>query len=185
MDPRIITGSARGKKMKVPGKGTRPMTDRAKSGLFSIIDSIIPKSIILDLYAGTGALGIECLSRGAKKVIFVDRSKEAVDCIQDNLNSCGVESLAKIFKASVSRFLIDYDKFNTGIEKFDIIFFTPPYSDFKENVLKETAAILSNDGIIITEHSKNRKIADRIGNLEKIDTRKYGKTMLSFYKKAV
>ncbi|MFC1780086.1 16S rRNA (guanine(966)-N(2))-methyltransferase RsmD [Patescibacteria group bacterium] len=192
-NPRIITGSAKGQRLEVPKRGTRPMTARVKSALFSMISQIIPDSRVLDLYAGSGALGIECLSRGAKSAVFIDKSKHAVECIQKNLQNTGFEALGRIVKCSVSRFLDEYDTFKLEPPTFNIIFFAPPYRNFKEKVLAKTINIIDKNGIVVAEHSNTRKINDRVGlscrnemkteQLEKIDERRYGITKLSFFSK--
>lgn len=182
MNPRIITGSAKGQRLEVPERGCRPMTDRTKTALFSMINSIIPDASVLDLFAGTGALGIECLSRGAKSAVFIDRSKYAVSCINQNLEKTGFLSLARVIKCSVSRFLDEYDNFRLSLSNYSIIFFTPPYNDFKEKILAKTIQLLKKDGLLIAEHSSTRKINNKVENLTKIDERKYGITSLSFFK---
>jgi 16S rRNA (guanine(966)-N(2))-methyltransferase RsmD len=181
-NPRIITGSAKGQRLEVPERGTRPMTDRVKSALFSMIAQIIPDSRVLDLYAGSGALGIECLSRGAKSAVFVDRSKFAAECINKNLQNTGFEALGRIVKCSVSRFLDEHETFKLKPPTFNVIFFAPPYRDFKEKVLAKTASIIDKNGIIIVEHMNTRKTKNRVGQLEKIDERNYSITNLSFFK---
>lgn len=183
MKPRIITGSAKGQKLEVPMKGCRPMMDRVKSAMFSILNPIIQDSHILDLYAGTGSLGIECLSRGAKSATFIDKSKYAETCIRNNLKKTGFTNLAQVFKCSSLRFLKEYKTFNLKVYTFDIIFFTPPYKHFKEKVLAMTYKLMKDSCIVVAEHSSNRKIKDRAGELNKIEERSYGKTTLSFYKK--
>lgn len=182
MNPRIITGSAKGRRLEVPERGCRPMTDRVKTALFSMINSIIPDASILDLFAGTGALGIECLSRGAKSAVFIDRSKHAITCINQNLEKTGLSSLARVIKCSASRFLDEYDNFRLSLSNYDIIFFTPPYKDFKEKIFTKTTKLLKKDGLLIAEHSSTREINNEIENLIKIDEREYGITGLSFYK---
>jgi 16S rRNA (guanine966-N2)-methyltransferase len=182
MQPRIITGSAKGQKLEVPKKGTRPMTDRVKSALFSMIQSLIQDARVLDLYAGTGALGIECLSRGAKSAIFVDRSKYAVACIKQNLEKVGFTALARVIKCSASRLLDEYETFDLEPQAFDIIFITPPHDDYKESIIERATNLLEKDGIIIAEHPSSRKTGDRVGDLEKIDERDYGRTSLSLYR---
>jgi 16S rRNA (guanine966-N2)-methyltransferase len=182
-NPRVITGSAKGVRLDVPRRGTRPMTDRVKSALFSMINPIIINSNILDLYAGTGALGIECLSRGAKSCVFIDRSKYAIYAIKANLDKTGLTSLAKVFKCSASHFLDEFSTFNCQPSTVNLIFFSPPHADFKEKILVKVIPLLAKDGIVIAEHANTRKVNDRLEDLEKIDEREYGITGLSFFKK--
>ncbi|MDD3647608.1 MAG: 16S rRNA (guanine(966)-N(2))-methyltransferase RsmD [Candidatus Dojkabacteria bacterium] len=182
MNPRIISGSAKGQRLTVPVRGTRPMTDRVKSALFSMMQPLIQDSNILDLYSGTGALGIECISRGAKSAVFVDKSKEAVLCINENLKKTGFYALAKVVKASVSRFLEEYDTFDMPLFKYQVIFITPPHDKFKEKIIFTTAKFLAKDGVIVAEVPVSKKIGDELGNLKKVDERSYGITKLAFYK---
>lgn len=184
MRPRIITGSAKGQRLEVPEKGTRPMTDRIKSALFSIINPAIQDAHVLDLYAGTGALGIECLSRGAKSAVFVDRSRDAVAAINNNLQKTGFENLSKVIKCSAFRFLNTPDTFNLTSPIFNIIFISPPHDDFKERIIEMSEPLLDKEGIIIAEHSSKMKTSDRVGELEKFDIREYGITALSFYQRS-
>lgn len=180
--PRIITGSAKGQRLEVPEKGTRPMMDRVKSALFSMIFDFIPEAEVLDVYAGTGALGIECLSRGSKSVVFVDRSRYAITAIHNNLKKTGFESLANVLKSSAARFFDEYEKFELITDKYDIIFFTPPHKDFKEKILIKAESFLKSDGILVAEHSYKYTPEEKIGNLIKVENRIYGATGLSFYK---
>ncbi len=183
MKPRIITGSAKGQKLEVPIKGCRPMMDRVKSAMFSILNPIIPNSHILDLYAGTGSLGIECLSRGAKSATFVDKSKYAVTCIRNNLDKTGFTKLGKALKCSSRRFLEEFKTFDLKVQKFDIIFFTPPYKHFKEKVLEMTYPLMKENSILVAEHSRDRKLKGNRDRLIKIEERSYRNTTLSFYKR--
>lgn len=158
------------------------MTDRVKSALFSIIQTLVQDSEVLDLFAGTGALGIECLSRGAKSVVFVDKSKEAIRSINDNLRKTGLDSLGKVAKASVSRFLDEYETFDMPLFKYDIIFITPPHDKFKEKTILKAGDFLQKDGVIVAELPETRQTGETIGMLEKVDERVYGITKLCFFK---
>jgi 16S rRNA (guanine966-N2)-methyltransferase len=183
-NPRIITGSAKNQRLEVPERGTRPMTDRVKSALFSMIQDFIPEALVLDLFAGTGALGIECLSRGSKKCIFIDRSKDAVRVINQNLEKTKLASKARVVKCSAVRFLNEFETFKTETKAFDIIFFAPPYKNFREKVLEKTAKLIKKDGVIVVEHAKTRKVEKHIGSLEMVEEREYGITGLSFFRLA-
>jgi len=176
--PRIITGSSRGVKLFVPQNGTRPMTDRVKSALFSIINFNIIDSEILDLFAGSGALGIECLSRGAKKATFIDKSPEAVECIHKNLEKTGLKALGNVIKSSVDKFSDQ----NINSLKFDIIFYTPPYILFKEKNICKVQGFLKKNSILIVEFPSKLKLKDKIDKLIKFDERRYGITGIAFYK---
>lgn len=151
---RVISGIARGRKLTAPeGLDTRPTTDNVKESLFNIIQFDIEGRKVLDLFAGSGQLGIECLSRGAASAVFVDERREAVKTVYENLNKCG-------FSAEV--FLTDAVSYLHRCGKFDIIFIDPPYdSDYYEIVMKTINLfdILNKGGIIIVE-SRSDKILD-------------------------
>ena len=134
---RVITGSARGVRLLTPdGLNTRPTSDRVKEGLFSVIQFEIEGRRILDLFAGTGQLGIEALSRGASSAVFVDQSPAAVKLVKENLRRAGMEKVGRVFQS-------DYEYFLKNCrESFDIIFLDPPYAEkFLENALKTISEI--------------------------------------------
>ena len=143
---RVITGTARGRRLRTPENyDIRPTTDNVKESLFNIIQFDVEGRKVLDLFAGTGQLGIECLSRGADSVVFVDESREAVNIVKDNLKTCGL---------SASVLQMDALSYLRGCGKFDLIFVDPPYdSNLYEEVLKiiNSVDILSDGGIIICE----------------------------------
>ena len=147
---RVITGSARGCRLKeLEGMETRPTTDRVKEGLFNIIQFDIEGRKILDLFAGTGQLGIECLSRGAASAVFVDRRPDAVKLIKENLKVTSLTDKGRVVSGDSVEFL------KSIREKFDIIFLDPPYeAGVLEPVIAHIAKfdILSPHGIIVAEH---------------------------------
>lgn len=171
---RIISGKHRGRILRsLDGENTRPTTDRVKKSLFDIIQARIQNSDVLDLFAGSGALGIECLSRGANSVVFCDNNKEAVDVINRNLKN--IEGNYKIVHS-------DFKMVLKGDEKYDIIFIDAPYrSPHATDALNIINAyrILKDDGVICYERlfDLTPKIPD---GLKIVDTRKYGKTALEF-----
>ena len=153
---RVITGKARGVQLKTPdGMTTRPTTDRVKEALFSIIQFDIPTARVLDLFGGTGQLGIEALSRGAASAVFVDAGEPACRLIRENLKRTRLENDAKVIRADY----LDYLK--RCREKFDIIFLDPPYAEvFLENALKSITEIdiLQTGGIIVTERPVGKEL---------------------------
>ncbi|MBR2705002.1 MAG: 16S rRNA (guanine(966)-N(2))-methyltransferase RsmD [Clostridia bacterium] len=163
-------------------ENTRPTLDRVKESLFNIINSRIEDSIVLDLFAGSGAIGIEFLSRGAKKAYMCDKSKEAIKFVKDNVNKTKLQDKAIIANKDYKEFLMDLYK---SKEKFDIIFLDPPY---EKNLAVESVSLileyklLNNDGIIIIEtDQKEREIKELEEiNVEIYDTRKYGRANLIF-----
>lgn len=150
---RVIAGSAKRMPLKtIPGMDTRPTTDRIKETLFNMIAPYMADCSFLDLFAGSGAIGIEALSRGAKNVVFVEHSKNAVDCINDNLKFTRLEAGAQVMSTDVITALKRLD----GMEAFDYIFMDPPYDkELEKNVLEylKNSKLLAKDGIIIVEAS--------------------------------
>ena len=143
---RVITGKARGINLKTPeGLQTRPTTDRVKEALFSVIHFDVPGARVLDLFGGTGQLGIEALSRGAKRAVFVDESEKACKLIRENLKRTRLEQEATVLRGDYLAYL------GRCTEKFDIILLDPPYAEvFLENALKRITEIdiLETGGII-------------------------------------
>lgn len=179
---RVISGSARGLKLKSPkGMDVRPTTDRVKESLFNIISNHILDSFILDLFSGTGSLGIEALSRGAQRCTFVDSSRDSIEIIKDNLkNTKFIDKSEVIFSDTISAI----NKLGVKRDKFDIIFMDPPYlKNLIVPVLKEIIKreLLEEDGIIIIEHDTKDIIPDNVDNLNKYREKKYGNTTLSFF----
>ena len=175
---RVITGSARGRKLKTPENyDIRPTTDNVKESVFNIIQFDIEGRRVLDLFAGTGQLGIECLSRGASSAVFVDQSREAVKIVKDNLKTCGLSGT--VLQADALSFL-------RTCGKVDIIFVDPPYdSDLYESVLNTVNSIdiLSDGGIIVCESRRERTLPDMSAPYKKRREYTYGKVKLCIYTK--
>lgn len=178
---RVITGKARGVQLKTPdGMTTRPTSDRVKEALFSIIQFEIPTASVLDLFGGTGQLGIEALSRGAKRAVFVDAGEPACRLIRENLRRTRLESEASVVRADY----MDYLK--RCREKFDIIFLDPPYAEvFLENALKCIGEIdiLRSGGIIVTERPVGKELPWEMDGFSRSKDYKYGNTVLTIYRK--
>ena len=170
---RVITGTARGRRLRTPENyDIRPTTDNVKESLFNIIQFDVEGRKVLDLFAGTGQLGIECLSRGADSVVFVDESREAVNIVKDNLKTCGL---------SASVLQMDALSYLRGCGKFDLIFVDPPYdSNLYEEVLKiiNSVDILSDGGIIICEARRDRQLPEMTEPYRKLREYHYGKVKL-------
>ena len=151
---RVITGSARGRKLKaLPGLDTRPTTDKVKESIFNIVQFDVEGRRVLDLFAGTGQLGIEALSRGAEKCVFVDESREAAKVIKENLAHTGFENQARVVQGDSVSFL------TSCREKFALCLLDPPYSsDLLEKALFKMAEIdiVSENGIIVCESALDR-----------------------------
>ena len=178
---RVITGKARGVTLKTPdGLQTRPTTDRVKEALFSIINFDIPGSRVLDLFGGTGQLGIEALSRGAKSAVFVDAGEPACRLIKENLKRTKLEADGKVVRSDYMAYL------NRCREQFDIIFLDPPYAEvFLENSLKRIAEIdiLQSNGIIVTERPLGKELSWEMEGFTRSKDYKYGNTLLTIYRK--
>lgn len=178
---RVITGKARGVQLKTPeGMLTRPTADRVKEALFSIINFDLPGSVVLDLFAGTGQLGIEALSRGAKSAVFVDAREDACKIIRENLRRTKLDNQAKVVRSDYLDFL------RRSKEKFDIILLDPPYAEvFLETALKTIAEIdiLQSGGIIITERPLGKELLLDFDGFARSKDYKYGNTLLTLYRK--
>lgn len=178
---RVISGKARGISLKTPeGMETRPTIDRVKEALFSIIQFDLPGARVLDLFGGTGQLGIEALSRGAKSAVFVDSREDACKLIRENLNRCKMQGDAKVVRGDYQDFLA-----KTG-EKFDMIFLDPPYAEvFLENSLNMITEIdiLQCGGIIVTERPLGKGLSWDFPGYTRSRDYKYGKVLLTLYRK--
>lgn len=176
---RVITGTARGRRLEtLEGNDVRPTTDKTKEGLFSSIQFDIEGRRVLDLFAGSGQLGIEALSRGALSAVFIDSNPVAVSVISRNLASTGLEQNAKVLRSDYFSFLASTDK------TFDIAFLDPPYrEDILEKALKTVAKVMSDYGIIVCEHPIEISLPQSIGGFTLSKKMKYGKTSISIYRK--
>jgi 16S rRNA (guanine966-N2)-methyltransferase len=178
---RVISGKAKGRKLRpVPGSGTRPITDRVKENLFNLIQWDVAGSRFLDLFAGTGSVGIEALSRGAQEVVFLDTSRAAIAVINANLAHCKLTESARVIRTDAFVFLAN----NPG-RPFDIVYIAPPqYQELWSKTLTtldRRPEWLAEDGLAIAQiHPKEYRELS-LENLALIDQRTYGSTMLVFY----
>lgn len=182
---RIIGGLARGTKLyTLEGLNTRPTLDKVREAIFNILQNKISDTVVLDLFAGSGAVGLESISRGAKRVILCDKNKQAIQIINKNAQKMRVGDKVQIL-------CIDYEKFlNNTQEKFDFIYIDPPYNtDYISNSIKliNDRNLLAEDGIIIAETDEEERVKDEIDKLKTsiniYDTRKYGRARLIFMRK--
>ena len=178
---RVITGKARGVQLKTPeGLQTRPTTDRVKEALFSIIQFDVPGTRVLDLFGGTGQLGIEAISRGAISAVFVDAGEKACALIKENLRRCRMEGEGRVVRSDYLEFL------SRCREKFDLVFLDPPYAEvFLENALKKITEIdiLQSGGIIIAERPLDKELPWVFPGFTRSKDYKYGKSLLTLFKK--
>ena len=178
---RVISGSARGRRLKeLEGMDTRPTTDKVKESLFNIIQFDIPGRKVLDLFGGTGQLGIEALSRGAKCAVFVDAGEPACRLIRENLKRTRLENDARVVRA-------DYlDYLSKCRETYDIVFLDPPYAEvFLETALKKLTEIdiLQTGAIIVAERPVGKELPWDFPGFTRSKDYKYGATLLTLYRK--
>jgi len=182
---RIIGGLSRGTKLyTLDGLDTRPTLDRVREALFNILQNNMRDAIVLDLFAGSGAIGLESISRGAQKAVLCDKNKKAIDIIKKNVEKLRVEDKVKIA-------FTDYESFlNTSKEKFDFIYIDPPY---KTNFISDSIKIINNrnllsdNGIIVAETDEEERVKNEIKELNVsiniYDIRRYGRARLIFMRK--
>ncbi len=183
MSLRVISGKAKGRKLQsVPGDTTRPITDRVKEALFNIIAGDVVDSNWWDLFAGTGAVGIEALSRGAAFVRFSDANRIPIETIKFNVEHCGFKSQAEIRRADAFAFLA-----SSPDRKFEYIYIAPPqYHEMWSKALEladENIGWLSEDGWVIVQIAPKEYKSLALENLVEFEQRKYGSTLLVFYER--
>ena len=192
---RVIAGALGGRKLIAPrGLATRPTTDRVREALFSVLSSV-EGARVLDLYAGTGALGIEALSRGAASAVFVESARPAAAALRENLTSLGLQNKARVITDPVARAVarlahsagapspggLTHDT-SEGPARFDLVFADPPYDDVDEALvaLESLVPVLDPAARIVLEHSSRRPPAAMSEALTLVRTRTYGDTALAF-----
>ena len=179
---RVITGIARGKRLAtVPGTDiVRPTGDKVKEALFSSIQFDIEGRRVLDLFAGSGQLGIEALSRGAATATFVDVSDASLRVVKQNLENTGLADKAQVVKSDYSSFAL------RSTQKFDLAFLDPPYqAGILENAVLKTVPLMSEFGRIFCEHPSELKMPKKISDFTVCKVYKYGKTLITVYQKEV
>lgn len=174
---RVITGIARGKKLiTLEGLDVRPTTEMVKEAIFSSIHFDLPEASVLDLFAGSGQLGIEAISRGAKHCVFVDKSKSSVDIIKKNIEACGFNSQARVLNMDSIEYLAVA---KTGI---DIAILDPPYRQgLIIKALPLLDRIMSDNSTVICEHENELTLDNCYGRLKKTKTKRYGKISLTYF----
>lgn len=182
---RVIAGKAKGKTLKlVPGKGTRPVTDRVKGALFNILSWRVPGCRFLDLFAGTGSIGIEALSRGAREVVFVEKASQAVRVVLENLNRAGLADHARVIHDDAYRFVAQKGSHMSDAQPFDVIYVAPPqYQDLWSQALLalDTSSLLAPDSIVVAQIFPKEYRPLPLQRMVLTDRRTYGSTMLCFY----
>jgi 16S rRNA (guanine966-N2)-methyltransferase len=182
---RVIAGTKKGRTLyAVPGNKTRPTTDKVKEAMFNLLGQpYFDGGTALDLFAGTGALGIEALSRGMEKAVFVDIQRQAIETIHQNLSSLSLMERGEVFKNEAQRALKALQKRSI---QFDIVFLDPPYA-FDDQVIKllellNTFHLVQSDGLVIVETAKKTEVPDQIGSLTLWKHQHYGDIQIRIYR---
>ena len=180
---RVIAGSAKGKRLEsVPGDSTRPITDRTKEALFNIIGAAIAGARFLDLFGGTGAVGIEALSRGAARAVFIERERRALRTIGHNLQSTGLADSAHVVPGDAFKYL------SRATDVFEFVYVAPP--QYKELWIKalqvlDGSEILVEDGYAIAQIHPRERVDVDLKSLQLVDERRYGSTLLLFFRRTL
>lgn len=177
---RVITGSARGCRLQIlEGNDVRPTTERVKEAMFSAIQFDIEGRRVLDLFAGSGQLGIEALSRGAQSAVFIDNSKKSLDVVKHNLSATRFEDRAKVISTDYMSYL------SMTPDRFDIVFIDPPYSTgMLEAALQSVPRVMSDYGIILCEHPIEERLPEQVDAFKLHKVYKFGKLAFTIYRPA-
>lgn len=175
---RIITGSRRGKKLKtLEGNAVRPTPDHVKESLFNILQFDVEGRVFLDLFAGSGQIGLEALSRGAERAVFVDSAKASCAVVQDNIRTTELAAQAHVVNSDYASFLL------RNTERFDIAFLDPPYrTGTLEKALLAVTPHMNRGGIVICEHPTDEPLPDQAGEFVRAKDYRYGKILLTAYR---
>jgi len=180
---RIIAGRGKGRRLKAPkGSDTRPTGARVRQALFDILAPVVPGCQFLDAFAGAGGIGLEALSRGAARVVFVDRAGVAVSALRENLQALRpLLGEAEVYRQDAR---VALQAFADGGSSFHVVYVDPPYeSDLYEPVLELTGRLLAPGGVAVAEHFHKRPLPERIGALVRTRSKRVGDHRLSFYRR--
>jgi 16S rRNA (guanine966-N2)-methyltransferase len=182
---RVIAGSAKGIRLDAPGPGTRPLADRVKQTLFAILEPDLADAVVADLFAGSGAGGIEALSRGAGRAVFVERHAGTARVIGRNLERTGLAGLARVIARDVNAWLDDPGG-AAAVGPFDLVLVDPPYEDVAalRVALERIGPHLAAGGQVVAKHFWRDAPPARIGLLASARERRFGETALTFYRRA-
>jgi len=180
MPVRVVGGSAKGRRIKAPpGEAVRPTLDRVRESLFNILAARVVGARVLDLFAGSGALGIEALSRGAAHAVFADSSPRAVRAVGENLAALGLTGRAEVLRSDAAAFLV---KLAGSSDRFDLVFMDPPYGEGQlPRCLPLAAGVLAEGGLVVAEHDVSAPPPGSAGPLVCFRTARYGSVALSLY----
>lgn len=179
---RIISGDLKGRRLNTPRDNSiRPTTDKVKESIFNMVMPYMDDAVVIDLFSGTGNLGLEAISRGAKHCYFGDKARESLQLTKENIETCQVADQATIISGDFERIL------ERITEQADIIFLDPPYkAGLIENCLKKISelGLLSEEGVLVIEHGKREILPDQMGEFIKIKDRRYGTILVSLFGKS-
>jgi 16S rRNA (guanine(966)-N(2))-methyltransferase RsmD len=178
---RITGGTGRGTRLRVPaGDRVRPTADKVKQALFNILGEQVRDAVFLDLYAGTGGIGIEALSRGAARAVLIDDSRKSLQIIRQNVEQAGFGSRAQVIASKAESYV------RKTAERFRIVFLDPPYTQEILPLLEliEGSALLEPDAVVVAEHFKKQPSPEHAGRLSLYREARYGDTVLAFYKES-
>ncbi|HTN54160.1 MAG TPA: 16S rRNA (guanine(966)-N(2))-methyltransferase RsmD [Anaeromyxobacter sp.] len=176
---RIIAGSARGRRLTVPrGSATRPTSDKVRGAVFNVLGQFFEGGEVLDLYAGTGALALEALSRGCARAVCVEADRAAAEALRRNAEACGFGDRVQVVQGRVGEAV---GRLAGG--RFALAFVDPPYAEGPEGALEALGRLLAPGGRAVAEHDVRRPPPDRAGPLALLDRRRYGDTGISIYQR--
>lgn len=179
---RVISGQMKGRKLRsVPGTSTRPTSDKVKEAIYQILGPYFDGGMVLDLYAGSGAMGIEALSRGMDKGVFIDKTGQAIRTIKENLRETGLTEQCEVYRNDAQKTLIHLEKRKW---QFHLIILDPPYQ--KQMLTENINSIyefdlLHAEGVILCEHDKKTELPEEINGIVKVRELKYGDTIMTLY----
>ncbi len=177
MNLRVIAGRFGGRTIAAPdGRGTHPMSERARGALFNSLGASVTNAVVLDAFAGTGALGIEAISRGARHATFIERDRRAQLVLADNIKTLDIADQSKLIKASVSAWVDTYDG-----RPFDLIFADPPYHDLQLSTVFLLMGLLKPGALMVLSHPGRHESPTKTGVVV-VDNRSYGDAALTFYR---
>lgn len=179
MNIRLIAGTYGGRKLTTPNTArTHPMSERVRNAMFNNLNDLVKDAAVLDAFAGSGAVGLEALSRGAGTVVFVERDRVAQRVLQENIALLGTEAATKIIKASVTAFVSTYDG-----ELFDLIFADPPYKDEQFSTVLSLFPLLKPGGTMVLSHPGRGERPIQNNEIVVVDNRSYGNACLTFFRR--
>lgn len=177
--PRIIAGTARGRALAAPrGDATRPTSDKVRGAIFNLLGQFFDGGDVLDLYAGTGALALEALSRGCARAVCVERDRRVAEVLRRNAEACGLGAAVEVVVAPLPGALA-----RLAPGRFALAFVDPPYAEGPEGALAALDAVMAPGGVVVAEHDARRAPEDRYGALARVDARRYGSTGVSIYRR--